>query len=163
MTEQAKVSMGKTVDLLKNQLSGIGSNIDENLMSSIKVENCGQKTPLNKLALISEASRRVSIVPYDLTTIDSILEQLKQQNFDVYKFSKTTIIVNIPLPSGDSLRGVIVQVDKLGEAAKIAIRNIRKKFRKKNRDNDKGLQTITDLFVDEINCVVGLTKKKLKG
>jgi len=142
--------MRKTVDLLESQLFGMRDNINDDLIATIKVNYNHQPTPLQHLSLVSQRDRRVSIVPYDPSLIGAIEEELKKQGFNAYKFSKTTVVVNIPLPDGESRKKVDSQIKKLGEEAKISIRNIRKKFRKKDKDHDKELQAITDAAIKEI-------------
>ena len=85
----------------------------------------------------------------------AIEDVLKKQGFNAYKFSKTTVVVNIPLPCGENRHKVAAQAKKIGEEAKVAVRNIRKKFRKKDKDNEKQLQTMTDAAIKEIDKAVG--------
>lgn len=146
--------MRKTVDLLKTQLIGLEDNVNDDLISTIKVDYNHQQTPLQHLSLISQRDRRVSITLFEPSMIGVVEKELKKQGFNAYKFSKTTVVVNIPLAAGDTRRKVALQIKKLGEEAKVAIRNIRKKFRKKDKDHDKELQTITDAAIEEINGLI---------
>ncbi len=142
--------MRKTVDLLKSQLFGMEDNINDNLIATVKVECDNQLTPLQHLSLIYQQDRRVSVTPYNPAMVGVIEDALKQQGFNAYKFSKTTVVVNIPLSSGEEHQKVVSRMKKLGEEAKVSIRNIRKKFRKKDKDHDKELQAMTDAAIQEI-------------
>lgn len=142
--------MRKTVDLFKSQLFGMENNVNESLIATVKVQYNHQSTPLEHMSLVSQRDRRVSVTPYDPSMIGVIEEELKKQGFNAYKFSKTTVVVNIPLPDGESRQKVASQIKKLAEETKVAIRNIRKKFRKKDKDHDKELQAMTDAAIREI-------------
>ncbi len=147
--------MRKTVELLQSQLVGLEGNVNDELISTIKVEYNHQPTPLQHLSLVHQQDRRISITPFDPSMMRVIEEELTKQGFHAYKFSKTTVVVNVPLPSGDQRRKVAAQAKKIGEEAKVAVRNIRKKFRKKDKDNEKQLQTMTDAAIKEIDKAVG--------
>ena len=142
--------MRKTVDLFKSQLFGMEDNVSESLIATVKVPYDHQATPLQHLSLVSQKDRRVSVTPYEPMMVGVIEEELKKQGFNAYKFSKTTVVVNIPLQDGESRKKVVLQVKKLAEEAKVSIRNIRKKFRKKDKDHDKELQALTDSAIQEI-------------
>lgn len=144
------MSMRKTVDLFKSQLEGFRDDINEDLIATVKVPYNHQMTPLQHLSLVNQKDRRISVTPYDPSLLAVIETELKQQGFDAYKFSKTTVVVNVPLRDGQSQKKVEAQIKKLAEEAKIAIRNIRKKFRQKNKDNDEELQALTDKAIEEI-------------
>ncbi len=146
--------MQKTVDLFKTQLFGMTDDIDDGLIATVKVTCNHQKMPLQHLSLINQQGRRISVTPYDPSMLGTIEDELKRQGFNAYKFSKTTVVVNIPLPSGETLEKVASQTKKLGEEAKVAIRNIRKKFRKKDKDHDKELQATTDIAIKKINDLI---------
>lgn len=143
--------MRKTVDLFKSQLFGMEENVNESLIVTVKVDYNHQPTPLEHISLVSQRDRRVSVTPYDSSMIGVIEEELKKQGFNAYKFSKTTVVVNIPLADGESRKKVDLQKKKLAEEAKVSIRNIRKKFRKKDKDHDKELQMMTDAAIQEID------------
>ena len=142
--------MQKTVDLFKSQLFGTEDNVNESLISTVKVSYNHQATPLEHLSLVNQRDRRVSVTPYEPAMVGVIEDELKKQGFNAYKFSKTTVVVNIPLVDGESRKKVALQVKKLAEEAKVSIRNIRKKFRKKDKDHNKELQTMTDAAIQEI-------------
>lgn len=147
------MSMRKTVNIFKSQLVGMEDNVNENLIATVKVDYNHQQTPLQHLSLVHQKDRRVSITPYDPAMIGMVADELKRQGFNAYKFSKTTVVVNIPLASGENLLQVVSQMKKLGEEAKVAIRNIRKKFRKKDKDHDEELQIMTDA-AKEIDAIL---------
>lgn len=145
--------MRKTVELFKSQLFGMEDNVNESLIATVKVQYNNQPTPLEHMSLVSQRDRRVSVVPFDPMMIGAIEDELKKRGFNAYKFSKTTVVVNIPLADGETRKKVDLQKKKLAEEAKVSIRNIRKKFRKKAED-DKRLQKMTDIAIREIDGLI---------
>lgn len=154
--DQARKLMRKTIDLFKTQLVGMDDNVNESLISTVKIRYCGQPTPLEHLGLVSQQDRRINITLYDPTMINKVVEKLSDQGFNAYKFSKTTVVINIPLACGTNKQRVLAQIKKLGEDAKVSIRNIRRKFRKRNEDNNQELQTITNAAIKEVDDQMGV-------
>lgn len=149
---EARQSMQQSFDHFKAQLVGVGTSVNDSLIGTIRIEQDGQQVPLQQLSGIAQRDRRISITPYDPTLVGRIETSLKAQGFDAYKFNPKTVCVNIPLPSGEETERVRGRIRKLGEDAKIAIRNIRRKL--KTDDNDNELQTITDSFVEQVDKLV---------
>ncbi len=147
--------MQKTVDLFRSQLVGMEENVNDDLIATVKVDYDHQMTPLEHLSLIHQQDRRVSITPYDPNIIGEIEDELKKQGFNAYKFSKTTVVVNIPLASGENRKKVVSQMKKLAEEAKVSIRNIRKKFRdQEDKSHEKRLQKITDAAIKQVDELI---------
>lgn len=147
--------MKKTVDLLKTQLVGLEDNVNDELIATVKVEYNHQPTPLRHMSLIHQQDRRVSVTPYDPTMVGTIEDELKKQGFNAYKFSKTTVVINVPEPSLENSNKVVAQMKKLGEEAKVSVRNIRKKFRdKEDEAHEKRLQKMTDDAIKEIDGLI---------
>lgn len=152
--DDARMLMRKTIDLFKSQLIGLDKNINDSLISTVRIMYNNQSTPIEQLALVSQHERKVSITPYDRTMVGYIEEELKKQGFNAYKFSKTTIIVNIPMDCSSNNKRVATQIRKLAEEARVSIRNIRRKFRKKDENDGVQLQGMTDCAIEEINGLV---------
>lgn len=152
-----KQHMQKTLDLFRSSLVGIGPQVNESLVSTIKIFCNGQQTPLQHIASIVHNKRQLSITPYDQNLMNDILKILIKNGFDAHKFSKQSIIINVPLPSGEELKKIQKHVDKIAEDARVSIRNIRRKF--KTKDNEKEIQSITDFYISEIDSSAELVNK----
>lgn len=125
--------MNKTIQLLLDQLVGINrSNISAALVQTIRVDYHGQPTALQYLAMVQDGPKRVSIIPYDPSTSGTILQALTKSGLNGYQFSKREIVVNVPDLTCDEINKTHARIKHLGEEAKVAIRNIRKKLRRGN-------------------------------
>jgi len=150
--EEPNSLMHKSVILLSQQIVGIGPDIDDSVIQTIKIEYQGQQTPLQHLCSFTKKDRRVSITPYDRNLVSTIEETLKKQGFDAYKFSTTSVVVNIPIASGEVTKKLEHHKQNLVEQCKVSIRNIRRKFRTK--ENDKELQKLTDAYIHQIEALI---------
>lgn len=150
--------MQKTLDLLNEQLVGIHSGtLNAGVVDTVRIDYYGQKIPLKQIASVTQKGRTISIMLYDLQTINNVENSLLKSGFNAFKFSKQEIIINAPEASGEESEKTFNRIRKLGEEAKIAVRNIRKKHRngltKEDRD-DKLIDETTKNFVDKIDRIV---------
>jgi ribosome recycling factor len=83
---------------------------------------------------------------------------LKDAGLNAYLFSKQAVAVSVPPICGDERERVKTRVKKLGEEAKISIRNIRQNYRKsekgltedEKRQAEKEIQELTDIHIDKL-------------
>lgn len=146
--------MKKTIDLLKSQLFGLTDKVNENLISTIKITHDHQLVSLNHLSLVNQKEKRIFITPFNVEMVGSIENELKKQGFNAYKFSKTSVVVNVTQESKEDSKKVMGQRKKLCEESKVSIRNIRKKFKKKENIDENQLQNITDDAIKEIESLI---------
>jgi ribosome recycling factor len=127
---EAKKKMEQTIDNMNDQVRGIhGSSIGSALIDIIKVAYHGSPTPIKHIATTVDLAQGISITPYESDMCGKIITALKAASLDAYQFSKATVMVNRPKPSGEDKTQVVKQMMKIGEDAKISIRQIRQAFR----------------------------------
>lgn len=152
--------MNHTLEQLESSLIGIrGSTVTPNLVGTVKVEYYGQMVPINFISSIGKNSAGIAIHAYETSHVGLINKALLAANFKSYVFSTTCVVVPIPPMSGDQRQETIKHLRKLGEDAKIAVRNLRKKYRQslskeELKLTDKALQTLTDKVVNDIDSVI---------
>jgi ribosome recycling factor len=151
--KDAKTSMEKTLELFSNSLTGIrGGTVDAGFVDTLKIPYYGQLTPLKYMASVIPCAKGVSVNPHDPTMVKLIEQALNGMGVNACLFSKSSILVSVPLISGEQMEDIRKYIRKLGEEAKVSIRNIRKKH-KKDVD-EKELQTLTDSFIKDIELTV---------
>ena len=149
--------MDKSVEVLSHSLVGIrGGTINPGLIDTVKVSYYGQNVPIFQVAQTGRLdNNNIAVDPYDPSMIGPLVTALKANNFSAYQFSKTRVLVSVPPISGEEKEKVKKHLRKLGEEAKIAIRNIRKNYRKNSdREEDKKIQEITDHYIKEIDQII---------
>ena len=162
--------MNKAIDHFEDQLLGItklGGVRPTTLIDTIRVSCYGQKTPIKHLAITSSIKNGVSIEPHDPSILKSIEKGCKDAGYNAYVFSKTTVMVSIPPPSGEDREQAKLRIKRIGEETKVSIRNIRKKAKQdvpkdtpKNEKQKfgKDLQVLTD---DSVKIVEDIVKRKM--
>lgn len=156
--------MDKTVQVFADSLIGIRlGTVSSGVVDTVRVEYHGQPTPIKHLAQTGKIQNSIFIDPYDLSIVGKICNALKENGFSAYVFSKTRIMINIPLICGEEKIKISKHLAKLAEESRIAIRNIRKNFRQKNKDKDqeKVVQIITDEAISEIDFILDRKIKSL--
>lgn len=165
--------MQKPVDYFWEQVRCLRSGgIQPSLIDTIKVSFYGQDTPLKHLAHTSKVSNGISVKPHDPNLVNTACKALKDAGFNAYVFSKEAVMVSVPPPSGEDKEQMRKRVRELGEEARVAIRQIRKNFKRKideknQHDPGKGglsinqreglmkkLQEATDKAVAEVDEIV---------
>jgi ribosome recycling factor len=159
--------MQKTIDSLENQLVGIRlGTITPSVIDTVKVIYEGQPTPIVHVAYAERKGNGISVTPYEPQLVNAINKALQGSGFNSYVFSKTSVMVSCPPPSGEEKLKIIAYVAKLGEESKIAVRNIRKKHRQtltkdEIKEQDKSLQKTTDEMISKIDSLVAQVEARL--
>lgn len=152
--------MDKTINSLSSNIIGIRSGtITTGFIDTVKISYHGQLTPIKHIAYTAKIGDSIAIDAYEPTLTAQIAKNLADAGFSAYAFSKTRVLVSVPPPSGDQKKETIAHLKKLGEEAKIAIRNIRKSFRQKLdkeelKTADSGIQKTTDSYIKEIDDII---------
>lgn len=160
MTEEIS-NMEKTVDVFFDQIRNIRSgNVTPAFIDSVKVQCNGQKTPISHIARTSGGrGKPISIEPFDPSLVPSINKELNQAGFASCVFSKTTVCVNIPPMSGEEREKICNHIKKMGEDAKIAVRNIRKRAKNSLKGTQDELQAAEKLLQEKTDLAISLISR----
>lgn len=125
----AEESMDKAVDYLKSELRGIRTGrASTGMVEFIKVDYYGSSTDLRQLASITVPEpTQILIKPYDASSVQSVAKGIETSGLGVNPVvDGKQIRVNLPSLSGERRQQLIASVKKMGEQAKVAIRNARR-------------------------------------
>lgn len=177
MEKAMQEKMEKTLSVLKHELATLkAGRANPSLLDRITVEYYGAPTPLNQLANIAAPEPRVlTISPWDVKAIPSIEKAILKSDLGINPSNDGKIIrLVVPQLTEERRKDLVKIVKKLGEDAKVAIRNIRrdtndhlKKLKKDGeitedqlKKSEEDTQKITDKFIKEIdNAVVNKEKE----
>lgn len=126
---QAEESMEKAVDYLKSELRGIRTGrASTGMVEFIKVDYYGSQTDLRSLASITVPEpTQILIKPYDASSVQAVAKGIETSGLGVNPVvDGKQIRVNLPALSGERRQQLIGSVKKMGEQAKVAIRNARR-------------------------------------
>ncbi|MDX2114955.1 MAG: ribosome recycling factor [Planctomycetota bacterium] len=166
--KDAKSAMDKAVDYLKSELKGIRTGrASTALVDFIKVEYYGSTTDLKNLAAISVPEpTQLLIKPFDAGALGEIRKAIEAANLGLNPMIEAKQIrVNLPPLSGDRRKQLAAQVKKLGEDAKVAVRNVRRDANKHIEQiaKDKTLHLSEDQVDDLKDKVQNLLKQHETG
>jgi len=180
MNERVKVfntKMEKTLASLEKELQTIrAGRANPHVLDKLTVEYYGMPTPIQQVANISVPEARViQIQPWERNMIKPIEKAIMVSDIGINPNNDGTVIRLIFPELTEARRKEIAKdVKKKGEAAKVAIRNIRRDgndaFKKLKgtevsedeiKDLEAELQKITDKFIANIDKAVDVKTKEV--
>ena len=178
IVEKAKERMTHSHQSLAREFGSIrAGRANASLLDRIHVEYYGVETPLNQLSSITIPEARVLLVtPFDKSSIKDIERAINASDLGITPSSDGSVIrLVIPALTEETRRDLAKEVKKVGENAKVAIRNIRRdamdeakkqeKAKEITEDElkvlEKDIQTVTDDAVKHIDDMTETKEKEL--
>ena len=176
--DDAKERMGKTVDSLAVAFNKIRTGrAHPSLLDGIRVSYYGSETPLSQLANISvEDGRTLTVRAWEKQVVPDIEKAILKSNLGLNP-STAGEVIRIPLPplTEETRKGYIRQARQDAEAARIAVRNIRRdalmdvkeleKEKEISEDDERraydDIQKLTDQFVAEVDKALSTKEEDL--
>lgn len=170
--------MEKTISVMKEELATIrAGRANPNMLDRVMVDYYGTMTPIKQMAGVSSPEPRTILVqPWDKTAIGSIEKAILTSDLGFNPTNDgTSIRINIPQLTEERRKDLIKVVGKVGEQAKVALRNERreaneiiKKMEKASEltedDSKKAqdeVQKITDGHIKTIDELVAKKEKDI--
>ncbi len=169
--------MNKTMSNLSVELGTIrAGRANPHVLDRITVDYYGTQTPLQQVANITVPEARIlQIQPWESSLIKEITKAINMSEIGINPNTDGKVIRLIfPELTEERRKQLVKDVDKKGEEAKIAIRNIRrdgndafKKLKKEDVSEDEisdlmdALQKQTDKFTKEIDKVLAEKSKEI--
>ena len=175
-TKEYEVKMQKTIANYSENLSTIrAGRANPDVLKKISVDYYGSPTPISSIAEIKVAdARTIVITAWDKSIMKGIEKAILTSDLGINPQNDGSCIrLSFPPTTEERRRELSKQISKMGEDAKVAIRNIRRdandkvKALKKNSEmtedeakaSDKNVQDLTDKYIKEID---GVTASKTK-
>ncbi len=173
-TKDYEARMKKTIASYKENLSTIrAGRANPDVLKKITVDYYGTPTPISGVAAIKVTDARTIVIePWDKSVARGIEKAIQTSDLGINPQNDGSAIrLNFPPMTEERRKELSKQISKMGEDAKVAIRNIRRdatdkvKSDKKNsvmtedeaKQSDKLIQDLTDKFIKEID---GITSEK---
>ncbi|MEI7811675.1 MAG: ribosome recycling factor [Ignavibacteria bacterium] len=125
----SKQRMDKSIEAFRAEISKIRSGkANTALLDGVKVDYYGAVTPLRQMANVSVLdTHTLSITPWDRSTVQMIEKAIMTSDLGLNPSSDgTNIRVPIPFLTEERRKDIMKLCKKIGEDAKVAIRNIRR-------------------------------------
>ena len=170
--------MKKSVAVYRESLTVIrAGRANTAALKGIEVSYYGTPTPINQMAEIKAIDpRTLAITPWDMTTLKDIEKAILASDVGITPVNDGKVIrLSFPQLTEERRKELTKQISKMGEEAKVAIRNIRRdandtiKEMKKNseinddeqKQSEKQTQDLTDKYIKEIDKVTEEKEKEI--
>ena len=180
MNERLKAyeeKMTKTMGNLDGELGAIrAGRANPNVLNKIKVDYYGTPTPIQQVANVSvPEARMIQIQPWEKNMLKVIEKAIQVSDLGINPTNDGTMIrLVFPELTEERRKELVKDVKKKGEAAKVAVRNIRrdgndmlKKLKGTEvsedeiKDMETELQKLTDKFVKDVDKAVDNKSKEV--
>lgn len=166
--DQAKERMEKALVALDEHFATVRTGrANPAILNDVEVSYYGADTPLNQLAQVSVVEGTQLVVkPFDPGIVKDIEKAIFSANIGLTPQNDGTLIrINVPKLTEETRKELAKDVSKMGEEAKVAIRNIRRDINDAIKKDDSlpedqekraldKVQEITDDFVKRIDQAV---------
>ena len=152
IVEKAKERFEQSHQSLAREFGSIrAGRANASLLDRIEVEYYGVPTPLNQLASITVPEARVLLVsPFDKSSLKDIEHAINASDIGINPANDGSVIrLVIPALTEETRKELAKEVKKVGENAKVAIRNIRRDA----MDEAKKQEKIKEITEDELKSL----------
>lgn len=170
--------MKKSIGVYEEALTTIrAGRANPAVLSKVTVDYYGVPTAISQMAEVRVAdARNIVIQPWDVSTVKTIEKAILASDIGITPQNDGKVIrLSFPQLTEERRKELKKQVAKMGEEAKIAVRNIRReandkcKDMKKNSDmtedeqkqSEKAMQDMTDKYIKEIDTITAKKDKEI--
>lgn len=178
MLKQYEEKMEKSLDNLSSEFGAIrAGRANPHILDKLRVDYYGTPTPIQQVANVTvPEARSILITPWEASLIKEIEKAIINSDLGVMPNNDgKSVRINFPELTEERRKELVKDVKKKGEAAKVAIRNIRRDandaFKKQNKANEisedelKNLedkvQKLTDKYISEIDKAIDVKSKEI--
>ena len=177
-TKEFEARMKKSISVYEEDLDGIRvGRANPSLLAKINVDYYGSPTPINNVAEVKVTDARTIVIqPWEAKLLKDIGKAIQASDLGITPIDDGKVIrLCFPALNEERRREVTKQTEKLGEEAKVAIRNSRrdandrcKEMKKANemtedevKQSEKAVQDLTDKYIKEIDSLTEAKKKEI--
>ena len=170
--------MSKAIKSLQREFTKVRTGrANANILDGVNIDYYGSPTPIKQVGQVSTPEARLlQIQPFDKTILADIEKAIINANLGVTPSNDGNFIrIQFPALTEEKRKDLVKDVRKMGEDAKIAIRNSRRdqnevvKKAEKNKEITEDdlkkfqdeIQKITDKFTAEVDKAVEAKEKEL--
>ena len=146
------------------------------ILDGVRVNSYGSIVPLNQVANVScPDARTIAIRPWDKKAIRDIEKAIMDSDVGITPENNGEVIrLAIPQPTEERRKDLVKQSNKIGEKAKVEVRNVRGEIKDKlkkaikdglSEDNEKDaeaeLQKIHDKYIKKLDDLLAAKQKEI--
>ena len=173
-----ETKMGKTLNALESELTTIrAGRANPHILDKLTVDYYGAPTPLQQVANITvPEARMIQIQPWESSLIKGIEKAILTSDLGLNPNNDGKVIrLVFPELTEERRKDLVKDVKKKGEAAKVAVRNIRrdandayKKLKKEEdvsedeiKELEDKVQKLTDKYIKDVDAAVEAKGKEI--
>lgn len=177
-TKPYEEKMKKSIAAYEENLESIrAGRANAAILAKVNFEYYGSPTPINSMADVRVAdSRTLTVSPYDASTLKAIEKAILASDVGITPANDGKMLrLVFPQLTEERRKELTKRVQKEGEDAKVAIRNIRrdamdasKKMKKdgeltedEQKDAEKAIQDVTDKYIKNVDAISAKKEKEL--
>jgi ribosome recycling factor len=178
LKKQSEQKMQKSLESLRNDLAKVRTGrAHTGLLDHVMVDYYGAMVPISQVANMTLAdARTITVQPYEKKLVGGIEKAIRDSDLGLNP-STMGDLIRVPMPSltEERRKEMAKLVKSEGEAAKVAVRNIRRdgnnalkdalKAKTISEDEEKraqdDVQKLTDRFIAEVDKAVAEKEKEL--
>ena len=178
MIKKFEEKMQKSIESLEREYNSIrAGRANPHVLDKIKVDYYGTPTPLQQVGNVSVPEPRIiTIQPWETSLLKAIEKEIMQSDIGINPTNDGKVIrLVFPELTEERRKELVKDVKKKGEAAKVAIRNIRRDandaIKKENKAGDISddeaknsedeIQKITDKYITMIDSAIDDKTKEI--
>jgi ribosome recycling factor len=175
--KSAEEKMTKSAKFLEGELSRIrAGRANVAILDTVRVMSYGQSVPLNQVAALQVPdARTITIRPWERKAIKDIEKGIMDSDVGITPENNgEMVILRFPQPTEDRRKELVKQCNKIGESAKVQVRNIRAEYKEKlkkaikdglsedqEKDAESELQKLHDKFIKTIDATLQNKQKEI--
>lgn len=177
-TKPTEERMQKSIDVYENNLSTIrASQANGAIVSKVTFDYYGAQTRLTDMASVAVTDpKTLTITPYDRSTLKAMVKAIQASDIGINPADDGSVIRLVFPPLTEERRKTLAkQIQKMGEEARVAIRNIRRDanddIKKQKKDGlmtedeqkagEKSVQDVTDRFIKLVDEITSKKEKEI--
>ena len=173
----AEDKMKKSAGFLEGELSRIrAGRANIAVLDSVRVMSYGQMVPLNQVAALQVPdARTITIRPWERKAIKDIEKGIMDSDVGITPENNgEMVILRFPQPTEDRRKELVKQCNKIGEQAKVQVRNVRGEYKDKlkkavkdglsedqEKDAEDSLQKLHDKYIKTIDATLATKQKEI--
>lgn len=176
--KEYEAKMKKSVEVYSTDLVSVrAGRANPGILDKVTVEYYGSPAKISDIASVKMTdARTIAITPWEINQVKAIEKAILASDIGITPANDGKVIrLVFPQPTEARRKELTKQVAKMGEEAKVALRNIRRdandkcKLMKKNSEmtedeqkiSEKEIQDLTDRYCKEIDSVTAAKNKEI--
>ena len=170
--------MDKTISVFSEKLAEVrAGRANPAILNKVKIDYYGTQTPINQVAAISVPEARLIVIqPWDASILKEIERAILASDIGINPNNDGKVIrLAFPELNEERRKELVKDIRKMGEEAKVAVRNVRRegidKAKQEQKDGEmteddlkhaeNEIQKMTDKYIEEVDKVLEKKEKEV--